>query len=268
VSAPDLRILPDPAAVAQAAAEEIARRDPTSIALAGGSTPRKLYERLATAKLRWSEMKFFWSDERCVPLADPESNARMAEEALLTRVPVARANVHAVETALEPVEAARRYEDTIRASLPRPEVNRLGADDEEGSAATHDDAWLRRRREPRTGLGVPRFDVVLLGMGPDRHTASLFPGSEAIREQERLVVSVVSATKPPPNRVTFTPPLLNAAHCVVFLVTGEEKADALAAVLEGERATPDRFPSKAVRPEAGDLLFFVDRAAARKLASR
>ena len=224
-----VRIHEDPTAVARAAADEFVRRRPRTIALAGGSTPKALYALLAGAALPWSEMHFFWSDERLVPPGDPESNYRMAHEALLSRVPVPAANVHRVRTELPDDEAARAYELDIR--------DHLG---------------------PQT-----RFDLILLGLGPDAHTASLFPGSPALRERARLIAPVV-ASKPPPRRVTFTPPLLNAAASILFLACGAEKSEALKGVLEGPR-DPDRYPAQAVAPADGEVLWLIDRAAAGRL---
>lgn len=204
-------------------------------ALSGGSTPRDLYRRLASdpfrARMPWQAIHFFWGDERHVPPDHPESNFRMAREAMLDAVPVPPGNVH-----------------RIRAEEP----------DAERAAAEYED-------ELRSFFGIllgewPRFDLVLLGLGKDGHTASLFPGGTAVHERERLVVAVLASGV----RITLTPPVLNNARRAVFLVSGADKAQALQAVIEGERE-PERYPAQIVE---GNRLWMVDRPAARLLARR
>jgi 6-phosphogluconolactonase len=212
-------------------------------ALAGGSTPRTVYELLVSdfyrARMPWSAIHFFWGDERHVPPDHPDSNFRMAREAMLDRVPVPAENVHRIP-AEEPdaQRAAAEYEATLRSAF-----------------ALAPGEWPDKRPgEP------PRFDLILLGLGKDGHTASLFPGGDAVRERERLVVAPwVEAQKT--FRITLTPPVLNHARRAMFLVSGEEKAEALHAVLEGPRE-PERYPAQIVE---GNRLWMVDRAAARLL---
>jgi len=224
--------------IALAAYQAVGGRGRFTWALAGGSTPRSVYELLASdfyrERLPWSAIHFFWGDERHVPPDHPESNFRMAREAMLDRVPVPAENVHRIP-AEEPdaQRAATEYESTLRSFFaPAP------------------GEW-------------PRFDLILLGLGKDGHTASLFPGGDAVRERERLVVAPwVEAQKT--FRITLTPPVLNHARRAMFLVSGEEKADALHAVLEGARE-PERYPAQIVE---GSRLWMVDRAAAHRLDNR
>jgi 6-phosphogluconolactonase len=242
---PDIRNLTTPQELFQAAAEEVVRaanqavaqRGRFTIALSGGSTPKNLYTLLATnarTSLPWDRMNFFWSDERHVPPEDQESNYRMAEEAMLSKVPVAASNVFRVSTENpDAAAAAEAYEQTLR-------------------------KFFAVEAEQ-----VPRFDLILLGMGPDGHTASLFPETTALREKSRLVVANW-VEKLKTSRITFTLPLLNAADCVAFLVSGTDKASVLHEVLEGN-APGEQYPAKLVRPADGKLIWFLDRAAASGL---
>jgi len=215
------------------------------VALSGGSTPQRLYARLATepyvSRVEWSRVHWFWGDERCVPPGDPASNYRMAREALLDRVPVTEADVHRIRGEDNPVEAAAGYERTLRETLATP----AGA--------------------PRGTPGA-RFDLVLLGMGGNGHTASLFPGSAAVRERNRWVMAeYVSAASM--WRVTLTPVLINAAAEAVFLVAGRDKAAMLHRVLEGPY-DPDALPAQVIAPLDGRLRWLVDAAAAAELSGR
>ena len=204
-------------------------------ALSGGSTPRGLYRLLASdpyrERLPWLGVHFFWSDERHVPPDHPESNFRMAREAMLDHVPAPPGNVHRIRAEEPDAErAALLYEEELRSFF-----------------ALSPGEW-------------PRFDLVLLGLGKDGHTASLFPGSAAVRERERLVVAPwVEALQA--FRITLTPPVLSHARRALFMVSGAEKAAALRGVLEGER-DPDCYPAQAVE---GNRLWLVDRAAAHLL---
>ena len=245
-SAAEIRILTTPQELSEAAAGEVVRdaneavkaRGRFTIALSGGSTPKSLFNLLATNArnaLPWDRMYFFWGDERHVPPTDPDSNYRMAEEVMLSKVPVPPGNVFRMAT--ENPDAARvaeDYEKTLRKFF------QLAAD------------------------GVPQFDFILLGMGPDGHTASLFPGTAALQEKSRLVVSNW-VEKLKTNRLSFTLPVLNAARCVAFLVSGTDKAPALKTVLE-ENASGEQYPAKLVNPSAGKLIWFLDRAAASSLS--
>ncbi|QYJ16255.1 6-phosphogluconolactonase [Rubrobacter xylanophilus DSM 9941] len=235
-----LRVLEDPARLAAAAAREFAARAARAIrergrfavALAGGSTPRAAYELLArdyADGVDWGRVHFFFGDERPVPPDHADSNHRMAREALLSRVPAG--SVHRMRGELAPEEAARRYEEELRSFF--------------------------------AGEEVPRFDLILLGLGEDGHTASLFPHTRALGETERLVVAN-PVERLGTVRITLTPPVINAARAVVFLVAGGGKADALREVLEGS-ADPRQYPAKLIRPGDGEPLWLVDRAAAASL---
>lgn len=219
--------------ICAAARQAIEERGRFQFLLSGGSTPRRLYALLGSAdyvgSIDWSRTHLFWGDERVVAISDPESNYRMVAETLLSRVDVPAENLHRVRTSLAPDEAASLYEQELR--------KYFGA--------------------------VTDFDLALLGMGPDGHTASLFPGSRALGEGVRLAVPVLEKT---PNRISLTLPALNASRSVMFLVTGRAKAPALAAVLEGP-PDPD-LPAALVRPESGNLQWLVDRAAASLLRQR
>lgn len=256
-----VRIFDDAAELTRAAAEEVTAalargRAPArsgdaapSLGLSGGSTPRALYSLLADAaqpfrrRIAWDEVNFFWGDERHVPPDDPDSNFRMAREALFDRVTVPAAHVHRI-AAEEPdaTRAAELYERDL------VDFFHLAGDREGGEPAALD--W-------------PRFDVVLLGLGEEGHTASLFPGSPLLDEQRRLVAAVW-VKEHDTWRITFTPPVLNHASTVIFLVSGAGKAPALAAVLEGA-PQPAVYPAQIVAPPAGRVLWLVDRAAASQL---
>jgi len=225
--------------VASTASEAIAERGRFTIALSGGSTPKNLYNLLATnarSSLPWDRMFFFFGDERHVPPTDPESNYRMANEAMLSKVPVAPGNVFRVEA-------------------EKPDA---------GAAAAAYEQTLRKFFALEAGQ-IPAFDLILLGMGPDGHTASLFPGTEALQEKSKLfVANWVEKLKT--HRLTLTLPVLNAARCVAFLVSGTDKAPVLKSVLEGD-APGEQYPAKLVRPAQGKLIWLLDRAAASSLSS-
>lgn len=218
---------------AEAAAVERGR---FAVALSGGSTPEKLHRMLAspeyTGKVAWEQVFVFFGDERIVPHDDPDSNYGMAKRTLLDHLPaLPPGNVVPVSTDLAAAEdCASSYETALR------------------------DAFHEHN-------GVPAFDLVLLGLGDDGHTASLFPGRPALSVTDRLVVASPPGVLPPPvDRVTLTFPVLNAARAVLFLVAGEKKAPALREVLSG-RASVETHPAAGVRPASGTLTFLVDRAA-------
>ena len=221
-------------AIAQAAVSATGR---CTVALAGGSTPARLYRLLASEQYRhavpWAELYIFFGDERCVPPDDPESNYRMARETLLDHVPVMPDQVFRMEGERDPLSAAMTY------ALRIADTFSLNAG------------------------AVPRFDLILLGMGPDGHTASLFPHTAALRELDKLVTAN-HVTKFDSWRLTLTYPVLDAAAHVIFLVGGEEKAHAVAQVIEGP-FNPDEYPSQGVRVVNGTLTFLLDRATAGEL---
>jgi len=225
--------------VVQAATQAVAERGRFTIALSGGSTPRGLFTLLAAnarSVLPWAQMFFFWGDERHVPPDDPDSNYRMANESLLAKIPVAAANVF-----------------------------RIPAENPDAAAAAQDyEQTLQKFFQLRPGE-FPRFDLILLGIGPDGHTASLFPESAGLSEKSRLVIANW-VEKFKTSRITFTLPVLNAARSVAFLASGTDKAPALRAILEDESAPGERYPAKLVRPNEGKLTWFLDRAAASQLS--
>ena len=245
--AEELRRCEDIEAISRAAAEEFRRAAATAIAargsfrvvLSGGSTPRRTYEILAAPEQRdridWEAVEFFWGDERPVPPDDPESNFGMARAALLGKVPALAERIHRIEAERPDADAAARDYQT--------EISRVFGVPADGPP--------------------PAFDLVLLGLGPEGHTASLFPFTDALDEKVRWVV---------PNRVdtlevvrlTLTPAILNQARQVMFLIAGADKAEALAAILDGP-ADPQRLPAQLIRPPQGKLLWLVDQAAAAQL---
>ena len=247
----DLRIYADRESLDRGAAEQIlkvgrnaiASRGRFSFALAGGSTPRGVYQALAwqsfASQLDWSCTHVFWSDERCVPPDHPDSNYGMARKALLDHVPVPAANVFRIRGEIEPRRAAEEYETTLRALFSSPSA------------------------EPGLASFSDGFDLILLGMGDDGHTASLFPQTSGVREKERWVISHYIG-KVHAWRVTFTPPVINRAHHVFFLVSGADKARQLKDVLTGPYR-PDDLPAQIVQPAKGELLWLVDGEAAALL---
>ena len=238
-----IQILPSPPDLFHAAAEEfvragkaaIAARARFSVALSGGSTPNSLYSLLAAqhAAFDWDRTFLFFGDERHVPPDHPDSNYRMVKEALLTRI-----------------------------SIPAENVFRVKAENPDAAAAALEyENELRHFFALKSGE-FPRFDLILLGMGPDGHTASLFPGSEGLKEQSRLVIANW-VEKFNTYRISLTFPVLNCAAQVMFLASGRDKADMLNQVLEGKYSPP--YPSQQVQPIDGTLLWMLDEAAAAKL---
>jgi 6-phosphogluconolactonase len=240
IARPDITmdVLADPAALAERVAEwllamAMAKGGAFSVALSGGSTPRTLYRRLAEAPYResfpWSRAHWFWGDERFVPPDDALSNYRMVREAMLSLVPVPAGNIHAVPTErTSPDAAATAYERDLKAFY----------------GAEHLDS------------ARPLFDVVLLGLGEDGHTASLFPGTSVLEERKKWVAAVIGAKSE--ARITMTYPVLDSTRHVAFLVTGKEKASILARLRRGD----ETLPAAHVHPLAGGLHIFADSAAA------
>ena len=241
-----IRIVPDLEQLNRAAADEFVRlaqqqaqeRDQFSVALAGGSTPRSFYALLASesycSRVPWESVHLFWGDERCVPPDHPESNFHMAQETLLSRVPLPAVNIHPIPLDQgDPDSIAKVYEQNLRAFFQ-----------------LKDEAW-------------PEFDLVLLGLGEDGHTASLFPHSVALREESRLVIATTGGDPNLP-RVTLTIPVLNHAKHLIWLVAGAKKASIVHKVLE-DSGRSDAVPAQMLQPTKGSSIWFVDRAAASLL---
>jgi 6-phosphogluconolactonase len=220
-----------------------------TVALSGGSTPRKMFSLLAAEPfvdtVPWSSIYFFWGDERAVPPGHADSNYGMARETLFDKVPVPEENIFRMRAELpDPGGAAEQYAATLREFfLSDPE------------ATLADPAGY-----------VPRFDLVFLGMGPDGHTASLFPGTDALYVNDRIVVANF-VQKFNTHRITLTAQIINNARNVTFVAAGADKAEALRGVLEGGYQ-PDVYPSQLIRPRNGTLLWMVDEAAAQLLAGQ
>jgi len=238
---PVIRIYPDETSLFRAAADTIAAslharllaQQKTGFVLAGGKTPACVYGILADscADIDWARVEFFWSDERCVPPDNEKSNYHLAYQHLLSRIPVPEVNLHRIEAELPDREsAALRYQDAIQSALPGP--------------------------------ALPSFDLVLLGMGEDGHTASIF--YDTAWKESRLVVPS-HAPCPPFERISMTPKLLNAAREVIFLVSGAGKASALREVLQNPFCT---YPAKKIQPVPGTLVWMVDSASAAFLTTQ
>jgi 6-phosphogluconolactonase len=216
------------------AADAVSARGRFAVALSGGETPRRLYNLLAESPIRenieWKAVHVFWGDERCVPDDDPRSNARMARLSLLDHVPLPSENIHPITCDRPPQEAAVQYEAEIRTFF---------------------------------GTDAPAFDLVLLGLGDNAHTASIFPHTPVLDEKDRWVAEVY-VPEQDMHRITLTAPVINQARQVLFLVSGPGKAGALQQVLQGP-FRPYDFPAQLIRTKAGQTLWLVDRDAAGKL---
>jgi 6-phosphogluconolactonase len=244
---PHLIILNDAHEVYVRAAEEIAHIAGESICthgeftfcLSGGSTPAATYDLLATRfnlSVDWKEVQFYWGDERCVPPDHPESNFGMANRTMLSKLALRPEQIHRMRGEDPPPQAAADYERELKKCF--------GLSDGE----------------------FPRFDLILLGLGDNRHTASLFPGDLALHETQRMVVAV-EVDAEPRKRLTITPPVINNAQRVMFLVAGQGKAAAVKDIIEGPR-DPDKFPAQIVDPHDGELIWILDKAAASMLTHR
>jgi len=239
-----IEVVPNQASLGERAAEEFIQladkelrtRSLFTVALAGGSTPQKMYFLLSEAHLSWDRIHFFWGDERCLPPEDEDSNYHMAYEALLKSISIPSENIHRIQGELPMEQAAQTYEEDLRVFF---------------------------------GTTTPRFGLILLGMGRDGHTASLFPGTSAANETSHWVTPVFHNVPPPPvvDRVTLTLPVLNAAAHILFLISGSEKAKILAKVLQSP-IQPELFPVQAVKPVSGTLHWLVDQDAAAALPTK
>ena len=204
-----------------------------SVALAGGSTPQKSYQLLASKdradRVDWSKVHIFWGDERCVPPNDSDSNYHMAGETFINKLPIPTPHIYRIEGERIPSDAARYYQNRLREFF----------------------------------VGKPQFDLILLGMGEDGHTASLFPGTKALQNTKDWV-SANYVEKLSTWRITLTPHVINQAGNITFIVSGKSKAKTLSEVLQGEYQ-PDRYPSQLIKPTQGILNWYIDKLAAKQL---
>jgi len=225
--------------IAHISGEAICTHGEFTLCLSGGSTPAATYDLLATRfhlSVDWKEVQFYFGDERCVPPDHAESNFAMATRTMLSKLALRPDQVHRMRGEDSPASAAAAYEDELRKRFA------LAAGD------------------------FPRFDLILLGLGDNRHTASLFPGDPAMHETQRLVVPV-DVDAEPRKRLTATPPVINNAQRVMFMVAGQGKAAAVKDVIEGPR-DPDKFPAQIVEPHHGEVIWILDKAAASLLSPR
>lgn len=220
--------------IAQLAAEAIPTRGRFTVALSGGSLPQLLGPALVKQASDWSAWHIFWADERCVPLTHPDSNYVLAKQYLFDHVPIPPGQIHAPNTSLDPAQTAATYEIILAQVF---------------------------NVQPSNPPTLPQFDLILLGLGEDGHTASLFPGHPLLQETERWVAPIFDSPKPPPQRITLTLPVLNNARHVAFITAGAGKADILPQVF----AAGSTLPAHLVQPTSGQLDWFVDEAAVTKL---
>ena len=223
---------------AQVAQQAITQRGRASFALSGGSTPKSLYELLATPawskKIDWSKTHLFWGDERAVPADAPDSNYRMVKKALLEKISIPEPNVHRVQTELGAAKAAEAYEKVLRQFF--------------------------------AGASWPQFDLNLLGLGENGHTASLFPHTRMLHEQQRWVASeYIEEVKM--ERVSLSAPAINASRVCAFMIAGAGKADVVHEVAEG-KSDPERLPAQLIHPSPGKLMWLLDKDAAAKVTQR
>jgi 6-phosphogluconolactonase len=242
---PQLIIMDDAQALFVRAAEEIAHlageaictHGEFALCLTGGSTPASTYELLATRfrlSVDWKEVQFFWGDERCVPPDDPASNFGMANRTMLSKLSLRPEQIHRIRGEEEPAQAASDYEHELRTSIPLQQPGDL-----------------------------PSFDLVLLGLGENAHVASLFPHHPALHEKTRLAVAV-DVEAAPSRRISLTMPVINNAERVLFLVSGESKADAVKNVLQAT-VDPEQYPAQLVKPRTNEIVWLMDKAAAHRL---
>jgi 6-phosphogluconolactonase len=241
-----VQILPDLEAISHQAARlfikisknSFLQKEKFVVALSGGSTPEKLYRLIGSPpyrdKMDWDRVHLFWVDERCVPKEHEASNFKLVFDALLSSVPIPKKNIHPMRTEEGPEQGAREYEEDLRAFFGRS--------------------------------SPPMFDLILLGVGEDGHTASLFPGSDSLRERSRLVVPVFLG-EPRKDRITLTLPVLNQARHILFLVAGHSKAEMVRAIL-GKEAHRAHFPAGLVHPANGQVIWLIDEEAASKMKDR
>src|SRR6266487_4350400 len=226
--------------------EVLQKQNRFSIALSGGSTPKKLYQLLATDEFRnkidWQKLHVFWGDERYVPFTDERNNAKMAFDTLLNHVPVPKSQIHIMRTDIDPKPSANEYEAILGNYFPEAASDKPQTTNEE---SIHDSRLTSDVSRATT------FDLVLLGLGDNAHTLSLFPGEEVIHEKNRWVKSVF-VKEVNMQRITLTAPVVNLASSVAFIVGGQDKADAISHVLLNDY-TPDLYPAQLIKPASGEL---------------
>ena len=239
-----------------------------TIVLSGGNTPKKLYQLLASDefknKIDWQKLHVFWGDERYVPFSDDRNNAKMAFDTLLDHVPVPRSQIHIMRTDIDPEASANEYEKILMTYFP-------GATSKEttpGSRLLTPDSLHSPKESLQTPLseGVlseTTLDLVLLGLGDNAHTLSLFPGEEVVHEKNRWVKAVF-VKEVNMQRITLTAPVVNLSRHIAFLVSGQDKADAVSHILLNDY-TPDLYPAQVIKPVNGELLWFLDEAAAERV---
>jgi 6-phosphogluconolactonase len=227
--------------------EVLIEHDRFTIVLSGGSTPKKLYHLLSSnefkEKIDWEKLHVFWGDERYVPLTDDRNNAKMAFDTLLNHVPIPKSQIHIMRTDIDAEESANEYEQLLKKYFPAA----AGLTTDNSRLTPHDSR-------------LTTFDLVLLGLGDNAHTLSLFPGEEVVHEK-RLLVKSVFVKEVSMQRITLTAPVVNLSKRVAFLVSGKDKADAISHVLSNEY-TPDKYPAQVIKPLNGELFWFLDEAAA------
>jgi len=233
-------------------------QDRFTIALSGGSTPKKLHSYLASDRFKhridWQRLHVFWGDERYVPFTDDRNNAKMAFDTLLDHVAVPKSQIHIMRTDVGPVESANEYEGLLRDNFPGAATYKLQAI---SSAPAHDSPQTTHTSHSST------FDLVLLGLGDNSHTLSLFPGEEVIHERERWVRSIF-VKEVNMQRITLTSPVVNLSRRIAFLVSGQDKAQAVAHILS-DNYNPDLYPAQLIKPLYGELFWFLDEAAAMRV---
>ena len=232
--------------------EDLQQLDRFTMVLSGGSTPKKLYHLLASEefknKIDWQKLHLFWGDERYVPFSDERNNAKMAFDTLLDHVPVPKSQIHIMRTDIDPELSANEYQSALKDYFPE--------------AASPE---LRAASSPLTThhSQLTTFDLVLLGLGDNAHTLSLFPGEEVIHEKNRWVRAVF-VKEVNMQRITLTAPIVNLSRRVAFLVSGQDKADAVSHVLLNDHI-PDLYPAQVIKPMNGDVFWFLDEAAAMRV---
>lgn len=231
-------------------------QDRFTIALSGGNTPKKLHLMLASAafknKIDWQKLHVFWGDERYVPFTDDRNNAKMAFDTLLDHVAVPKSQIHIMRTDIDPEKSANEYESILNDYFPEAASSRLQA---QGNESAQNSSLITHNSST--------FDLVLLGLGDNAHTLSLFPGEQVIHEK-KVWVKAVFVKEVNMERITLTAPVVNHSKRTAFLVSGQSKADAVSHVLSNDY-TPDRYPAQVIKPANGELFWFLDEAAGMRV---